>query len=628
MKIKINNLSERFTSVMPQYLEERGVLTGEDGDVVNITVTGGNEIDICKNGRHTELRLGREGMIFRAITHLTEHQNEENFIYKESCPLDTCGFMYDGSQASSVLSVESCKKMLRTLASMGFNMMMLYCEDCYEVPSLHTWANMRPRYSQKDFKEIDDYAYSLGIEMIPCIQVLGHLKEAIKKLEVRKLADTHTVLMVGCDETYELIDKLIGAVAPCFRTNRIHLNMDEAWDLGLGNYIRRNGFKPQAELMREHLSRVMEIVDRHGLTPMMWSDMFFRCKFTEDRYYDENNEIEFTQEDRDSVPDKMQLVYWDYYHETDDIYERMIDLHKDLHGDCWFAASCRCGGTFGANYNTFYAKTVPAVRVCKRRGVKNAFICVWGDDHRESSPFSIINQLQTFAEHIYNNEPDEEFVAKRFEATTGESWDDFRVYDWMDCVPEYNGNNVEDTRISRRCMWQDILLGMFDYHLNGMDFSEHYRALAEKFKKCAQSSNSHSLMFEFAEKTARVLSLKAYMGLRLVKEYKANNRAELEKISEVDLPELMEYMKELRNANRNYFFSVYKPLGWEVLDIRYGGAIARIDTAIIRLKDYLEGRISVIEELEEERVEYPLDNRLNSSMVFADYYLLCSPSSL
>ena len=613
---------------MPEFLGERGMTEGDGGIIADITVNGGDDLIISKEGNLVKMSLGREEMIFRAITHLSEYKGEESFAIKETCPLDRCGFMYDGSQSSSALNIESCKKMLRTIAAMGFNMMMLYCEDIYEIPEIKSWANMRPRYSQVDFRVIDDYAYSLGIEMIPCIQVLGHLKEAIKKLDIRPIADTHTVLMVGCDETYELIDKMISAVVPCFRTNKIHLNMDEAWDLGLGKYVKQNGYKPQSELMREHLARVMEIVEKHNLSPLMWSDMFFRTKFKADRYYDEDNEIQFTQEDRDSVPEKMELVYWDYYHETDDVYERMFDLHQDLHGGCWFAASCRCGGSFGANYNTFYSKTVPAARVLKRRGIRNAFICVWGDDHRESSPFSIIPQLQTFAEHLYYNEPKLDHVIKRFEATTGESWADFREYDWLDCIPEYNGDNVEDKRISKRCMWQDVLLGMFDYELKGMDFSDHYSALADKFKSCAERSKSYSLMFEFAEKVARVLSLKAYMGIRLAKEYNSDNKDELKRIAEVDLPMLKGYFEDLRRVNRDYFFATYKPCGWEVMDIRYGGCVARIDTAIFRLTEYLEGRLQVIEELEEERLPYPLGERLHSSLCSTDYYMLCSPSTL
>ncbi|WP_247740854.1 hypothetical protein [Cohnella sp. LGH] len=47
-----------------------------------------------------------------------------------------------------------------------------------------------------------------------------------------------------------------------------------------------------------------------------------------------------------------------------------------------------------------------------------------------------------------------------------------------------------------------------------------------------------------------------------------------------------------------------KPFGWEVLDIRYGGALARLDTAIERLAGYLSGRVERLEELEECRLYF------------------------
>jgi len=37
------------------------------------------------------------------------------------------------------------------------------------------------------------------------------------------------------------------------------------------------------------------------------------------------------------------------------------------------------------------------------------------------------------------------------------------------------------------------------------------------------------------------------------------------------------------------WFAEYKPFGWEVIDHRYGGLLARLDTAAKRLKAYAAG---------------------------------------
>ena len=43
-----------------------------------------------------------------------------------------------------------------------------------------------------------------------------------------------------------------------------------------------------------------------------------------------------------------------------------------------------------------------------------------------------------------------------------------------------------------------------------------------------------------------------------------------------------------------------KPFGLETTDIRIAGAVSRMETAIERIREYLDGKAPVIEELEED----------------------------
>ena len=93
------------------------------------------------------------------------------------------------------------------------------------------------------------------------------------------------------------------------------------------------------------------------------------------------------------------------------------------------------------------------------------------------------------------------------------------------------------------------------------------------------------------------------------------------------MPILLEKMCELRKKHRRYFLDDYKPIGWEILDIRYGGAIMRIDTAMSRIDDYLDGTLEVLEEFEEPRLSY---TGKEGDLVpdVHTYQLLCSASRL
>ncbi|UJF15601.1 family 20 glycosylhydrolase [Jeotgalibaca sp. MA1X17-3] len=193
--------------------------------------------------------------------------------------------MVDNSR-NAVLKVEGTKKLLRHMARLGLNLAMLYNEDTYEVKEYLYFGYLRGRYTEDELKEIDNYAFDLGIEMVPCIQTLAHLTLALQYEYAQDMRDTRDNLLVGEPKTYEFIDTLIETASRPFRSKRIHIGMDEAHDVGLGAYRRKNGFKDQFSIMNEHLKEVVSITQKHGLEPMMWSDMYYRAGSSTGNYYD------------------------------------------------------------------------------------------------------------------------------------------------------------------------------------------------------------------------------------------------------------------------------------------------------------------------------------------------------
>lgn len=623
MNILFNNLHEQYRMGMEYFLKRHKITHADGGLNITIKTTYNRKTRITRNKNNVVFELDRAYQVFRAITLLEEHCDNENFSLEENCYFDTLCAMFDGSQASSLMTIDSCKKMMLILAGMGYNAMMLYCEDCYSVEGEPYWGNMRPRYSPNEFRELDDFAYSLGIELIPCIQTLGHLSEAIKKPPYSRIADTEDTLMVGNEDVYNLIEKLIVHMSSCFRSKRIHLGLDEAWNLGLGNYLRKNGYHTQTEIMLEHVQRVYDIANKHNLKPMMWADMYFRAKHPTGGYGPEG--VSFTEEEKSRIPKNMELIYWDYYKTDYKDNELMIGKHKELTDNIVFAGCSRNVRTFGSHHNLTVATTNAALKACKNKGIKEIIATVWGDDHRESSTFATLPGLQLYAEHMYSESPSEDFVEKRFKTCTGADYTPFADIGRFDCIPEYNGNNLVPSSPSKVCLWQDIMLGLCDYDLQNMDFSEHYKKLKEDMLQYAKSNYEFKYVFDFYAQLAAVLETKAYMGLKVTAAYKSKNLDELKTITENDLPNLFKEMSKLRLIHRQYFFEEYKPIGWEVLDIRYGGAIMRIDTAIARLSDYINGKIDHIDELEEERLSFTGEGKLIPNI---KYMSICSASRL
>ncbi|MBR7182244.1 MAG: beta-N-acetylhexosaminidase, partial [Clostridia bacterium] len=87
----------------------------------------------------------------------------------------TLGVMLDMSR-NAVMRPDALKQYLTHLAKMGYNCVMLYTEDTYEVEGEPYFGYLRGRYTADELRDLDAFAASLGMELIPCIQTLAHLQ--------------------------------------------------------------------------------------------------------------------------------------------------------------------------------------------------------------------------------------------------------------------------------------------------------------------------------------------------------------------------------------------------------------------------------------------------------------------
>ena len=153
----------------------------------------------------------------------------------ENALFETNGAMVDMSR-NAVMNVPTVKMMLRKMALMGMNMYMLYTEDTYEVEDHPYFGYMRGRYSMEEIKEIDAYAISKGMELIPCIQTLGHFTALLNLPVYRHLRDADDVILAGSEEVYDLIDKIFSSISKCFTSKTINIGLDEAHSVPLPAY--------------------------------------------------------------------------------------------------------------------------------------------------------------------------------------------------------------------------------------------------------------------------------------------------------------------------------------------------------------------------------------------------------
>ena len=112
----------------------------------------------------------------------------------ERSPFDRLGVMIDLSR-NAVMTVDYAKAYLERLAILGYNYAMLYAEDVYELPDEPYFGMLRGRLTAADVRAIDDHAAALGIELVPCIETLGHLEQLFRWKAYEPLRDIDGILL-------------------------------------------------------------------------------------------------------------------------------------------------------------------------------------------------------------------------------------------------------------------------------------------------------------------------------------------------------------------------------------------------------------------------------------------------
>lgn len=551
----------------------------------------GTTLKIVNTYEEATIYYAEKPHLFRGLT-LWSKKEQQPYTYEETPNFEKIGPMIDTSR-NGVPRIPKLKDFLFTCCKMGLNTCMLYMEDTYEIPEYPYFGHYRGRYSQEELQSLDAYATTLGIELIPAIQTLAHLKNPLKWGFTKDFQDTDDILLVGEQKTYDFLKAALTSISACFTTKKIHIGMDEAMNLGLGKFLEKNGLQNRFELMAKHLTNVFELCQKQALTPMIWSDMFFRIGSTTNDYYDPHNT--FPGDITEKIPD-LTLVYWDYYHHHEQEYLTMFEKHKKLQRPVYFAGGVWTWNGLAPNYGKSFETTKAGLFAAKKYKIPYVFATLWGDDGSETPLLSSLLGLQQFSEEQFQKNPDLTWIKKQFQLFHGEAAETFLLLDQFDQVPSIPCNNPQAANPSKLLFYQDILYGLYEKDLAALDVGSHYSQLAKKLRQTPISPRS-KMMAAYYQQLATVLSHKASMGTNLQQSYQQSDMDALQKLKQ-DLFVLATETKKLYLLYRNLWFEWNKPFGFEIIDLRYGALLQRINTSIWRLDHFLTHKLEHLEELE------------------------------
>ena len=502
------------------------------------------------------------------------------------------GVMLDCSRGA-VYSVEAIEKFIDILAKMGYTQLQLYTEDVYELEKEPYFGYMRGRYSDNEILALDAYAADAGIELVPCIQTLAHFNGITRWYQAYgDITDAGDILLAGDERTYALIDKMFAACAKRFRSRRINIGMDEAHFVGLGKYLKRNGYCNRFDILSKHLGRVCKIAEKYGFRPMMWSDMFFRLACGGEYYAADSMDGQTCAEISALIPENVDLIYWDYYSQDESHYDHMLRAHKMLKGSPVFAGGAWCWTGFAPCNGFSIAAQRAALSACIREGVNDVFITVWKDDGAESSLFSVLPSL-FYAAQYADGVSDMKEISARFSKLIGIDWDLFTALD----LPNLAGGEEKPKNACKYMLYSDPFLGIFDRSVDPsrkICFSQ-AKGLLER----SAGDKRFGYIFRTLADLCAVLEIKYDLGVRTRALYRSH-----------DMDGLCLLLGDYAECERRIavFYASFcaqwereaKRFGFEMHDVRLGGLLQRIRHCRRILEDYLRGEILTVEELEQE----------------------------
>ena len=507
---------------------------------------------------------------------------------RESTSFQTIGIMLDCSR-NKVFRIDFLKQYLTRLALMGYNMAMLYTEDTYQLPGEPLFGYMRGGYSLEEIQELDAFAKRLGIELIGCIQTLGHMEQALRYYP--EIRDTRSVMMVDEPATYRLIEKMIAFWKKALSSRRIHIGMDETHDLGRGRFLDRNGYESGFELFNRHLGKVNAICRKNGLAPIIWSDMYFRLGNKNQDYYDLKTKI--PAEVKAKIPKNVQLCYWDYYHYDADFYEKFIKMHRALGSEPILGSGVWTWTRMWYDHVRTLGTVAPCLQACRKTKLKEIFFTMWGDDGAYCLFNSSLAGLELAAGLAYGVSPtDDALFAARHKAVCG------RDYGLTLAVSVFSHPFVGEHPIRPEyVLWDDPLYGM--YLQSCAPHTEEYGKLLKMISdRILAAGPDVPTDFRAAQALAEAAAAKIALGRELFKAYEKRSRPGLLKVCNERVPAALTALRAFDRYFREDWRETAKPFGLEVIQRRNAGAAARLEETRRLILDLLQGKIDRIEELD------------------------------
>lgn len=180
------------------------------------------------------------------------------------------GFMMDMSH-TQLPKIEEIKQQIDFLSRWKTNQYFFYSEASIELDG-YPLLMADARYKKEQVKEIIEYAKARHIDVIPNMELYGHLHDLFRLEHYSDLSVIpHGGEFIPDDPRVKpILNDWITQISELFPSPFFHIGFDETWLLEDG--AKKLNKSPE-ELYLAMLKQTTDIVERQGKIPLIWADM-------------------------------------------------------------------------------------------------------------------------------------------------------------------------------------------------------------------------------------------------------------------------------------------------------------------------------------------------------------------
>lgn len=187
------------------------------------------------------------------------------------------GVMLDVSRGK-VPTLATLEALVDLCSRLRLNVLMLYVEHTFDFRRHPEIGHDASPLRAETLLALDAYAADRGVELIPCLQSLGHMEQILSIDRYAHLAESERRWSVSPSnpETYTLLAELYDEFLPLFGSSRFNANCDEPFDLGRGQSASRSPRKEPGALFTDHIEKLQRLARQHDKRLMIWADFAFQ----------------------------------------------------------------------------------------------------------------------------------------------------------------------------------------------------------------------------------------------------------------------------------------------------------------------------------------------------------------